>query len=105
MDRKSLVKNLRNVFLKNEAREKYSKAWLDYTRFAGLFKTEKNFELHVALKQKAATTFDDIKSVLDFLRTNASDEKKHIWTVKLHDPEVDLYDVRRDMILYTEEEE
>lgn len=105
MDRKALVKNLRSAFSKNEVRDKYSKVWLSYIDFGGIYHTDKTFELNVEPKHKVTRLLTEISYVFDFLRSNANEVVKQIWAVNVHRSEVDLYDVRNDMIIYAEAEQ
>jgi hypothetical protein len=105
MDRKALVKNLKNVFSKNEIRDKYSEVWLSHIDFGGLYHTEKSFVLNVVPKHEIDTTLTEVRHVLNFLRENAKEEEKQIWVVDIHKPGVDLYYVRNDMIIYAEAEQ
>lgn len=105
MDRKMLIKNLKQAFSNSQFQERYSEIWLSYLDFGDLSYDNKKFALNVRTKQKTKNTIAEIDLVFNCLKEDFKEELSYIHKVLVHPPKTGWEQPNTNFVLYDDEEE
>lgn len=104
MDRKALVKKLRNLFCSlNQEGRKYTEVWLSDVDFGGWYHSDKHVILHVKAEQVIGKITTEIKNLVHILHDKIKEETPHIWSVAVYDSSERVHCESGDMMVYDEE--
>lgn len=103
MDRKLLVKKLKNLFCHlNKEDKKYIEVWLSDVNFGGLYQPADKYVLNVKAEHVLGRCTDEISQIIDILDEYAKDELQHIWRVAVYDATENIHCVSDDLVVYNE---
>lgn len=87
MDKKTLVKYLKELFIRlNQAEKKYADVWISKLDFGGLYETDM-FVLHVKTENRLENHADEISTIIDILFTEMPEVYAKIWRVAVYPPD------------------
>lgn len=105
MDRKTLIKNLKQAFSDSTLQSRYSEVWLSYLNFGGIYHDNKSFVLNVRTREKVEAIRKEIRFVFKFLRENFKEEEKYIHSLSVHPPKTGWEVSKSKYVLYDDEDE
>lgn len=104
MDKATFIKEIKNIFLDINAKEKkYQRVWLSEANFGGLYRSGR-YSVNIKPVRNLNETNDELKSLVYKLHDKLNDEKrKYLYTIKIYDVNEDVYNEQGDIMLLNEE--
>ena len=104
MDRKVLIKKLKNVFCEiNKTGKKYSEVWSSEVNFGGLYRSGQ-YNLNVRAEHQISNLFEEIREIIQLLDEKAYEESQFIWSVHVYNADDRLHCVEDGILVYDEED-
>ena len=104
MDKAAFIKEIKNIFLDiNTKEKKYAKVWLSEANFGGLYHSG-SYSVNIKPLHNFEIESTELRSVVYMLHDKLDDEeRKYLYTIKIYNDNEEIYEEPGDIVLLDEE--